>query len=615
MSQSTTTKSSQPPSNNSSKDPSKPSAKSPSHWQIIEPVKSGIYVAMAFAVLGVACSLGAMLALAFLFRSSFAGSGADFGIGSADAVVQWHWFWWAVGFVVLGFLFRGLAFRRSHLSAFRLEVVLREQLSEHLARLPLGTLSMQGTSALSKVLQDDVKDLHAFVADSTPLYARAYASPLLAFALMLWIDWRLALVALAVLVVGMVGLSLVMSQSVDIQKEYNSAREQVVQAVVEFVQAMPVVRTFDGGQASFGRYEQALSHYLQILMTWWKRSGTASRLSMIVLHPLPTLVAILWAGLYWWWHGQLAFDTWLAILLLGTGMAEAIMPYMALYHLIEQAKVGIARIVEVQNLAELPICRNPQTPQDGSVVFEQVSFCYENRQKNALNEVSFRVPSGSFTALVGGSGAGKSTVARLIPRFWDVDSGAVKVGGVDVREIAPEVLMQQVAFVFQDNFLFSGSILDNIRLGLPDKSLDEVIQASKLAQADEFIQALPQGYDTLVGERGASLSGGQRQRITIARAILQDRPILVLDEATAFADAENEALLMQALHNLMQGKTVLMIAHRLASVQDADQILVFDKGNLVEAGTPQQLLAQDGAYADLWQAYQQAQHWQIGEPC
>jgi ATP-binding cassette subfamily B protein len=223
------------------------------------------------------------------------------------------------------------------------------------------------------------------------------------------------------------------------------------------------------------------------------------------------------------------------------------------------------------------------------------------------------MPPGSVTALVGRSGAGKSTVARLIPRFWDVTEGRTLVGGADVRAMSTDTLMGQVAFVFQDSFLFSGSIADNIRLGLPEATLDAVTAAARAAQAHDFIQALPQGYDTPAGERGVFLSGGQRQRITIARAILQNRPILVLDEATAYADPENEAALVAALSALIQGKTVIVVAHRLATIRDADQILVFDRGRLAEKGRHDDLVARGGTYAGLWQGYEQTQRWALGE--
>ncbi|MCH4246315.1 MAG: ABC transporter ATP-binding protein/permease [Acinetobacter populi] len=460
-------------------------------------------------------------------------------------------------------------------------------------------------------MQDDVKSLHAFVADATPLFARAYVFPVLTFLALLWFDWRMALLSVAILIVGMLIMSLVMKNHDEMNKVYNQARENVNGAVIEFVQAMPVVRTFDGGQKSSRRYENALYAYKVILSNWYKQSGLTARISMLILNPLPTFVILLIVGIYLWQHGQLSFEVLVATLLLGTGMVESLMPYMSLYHLIEKSKISATRILELLAVAPLPQTEHSKTPEQHSIVFEHVNFRYPERQILALKDINFTVPEYSFTALVGASGAGKSTVAKLIPRFWDVDSGAIKIGGINIKDIATTDLMAQVAFVFQDNFLFSDTIANNIRLGVPHATEEQIREAARLAQADEFIRNLNDEYDTQVGERGANLSGGQRQRITIARAILQNRPILILDEATAFADAENEALLMQALKNLMHGKTVIMIAHRLATIQHADQILFFDQGELIEQGTHQQLLQKQGRYAELWQAFQQAQHWHI----
>ena len=574
--------------------------KTPSPWRIIDPVRPQIRRAMAIATAAAVLSTAALLVMAQILKDLLA--------GRAD--------WWLAALLLVltlaAFALRGYAFRVSHLAAFRLETLLRSQLAERLAQVSLGFLHDRGAAALTKVMQDDVRGLHVFVADSTPLYARAYAAPLIAFVVLLVVDWRLALVAAGVLAVGMVIFGLVMRNAGESTAAYNAAREQVNVAVVEFVQAMPVVRTFDGGETSFGRYQRALDNYLAMLIGWYRSVGGSARSGMLILNPMPTLVVLLWAGFYWWQTDALPFATWLAVLLIGTGMAEALLPYISLYHLIEQGKISAERIVEVLDAPVLPVLEPPQTPKDASVSFHQVNFRYSGRAENALTDISFTAPAGSLTALVGSSGAGKTTVARLIPRFWDVDSGSIRIGGADIRHLIPEALMAQVAFVFQDNFLFSGTIADNIRLGTPDASDGEVEAAARAAQCHDFIMTLPDGYQTAVGERGATLSGGERQRITIARAILQNRPILILDEATAFADAENEALLMRALVALMQDKTVLMIAHRLATIRHAAQILVFDHGRLVEQGDHAALIAQNGRYAKLWQASQTAQNWQIG---
>ena len=573
-------------------------------WAIMRPVRGQIRIAMGLAALSSVLGLATMGLLALTVQAL------------ADAPDQWPWLpTLAVLACAVGtFVARLGAFNQSHYAAFRLERILRMQLSERLAQVSLGYVQSQGAGALTKVIHDDVKALHVFVADSTPLYARAYVSPLIALGVLLWLDWRLALAALAVLALGYGILSKALRRRGEMVRLYNDARERVSAAVVEFVQAMPVVRTFDTGYATFGRYQKALEDYLGVLTRWYRESGFPARFSWVVLSPMPTLAVVLWLGVWLLWRDSLDPVSWLAVLLLCTGLAEAMMPAMMLRHMIEKVKLSIVRIQEVAAAPVLSASADQsEQPRDASVCFDEVSFRYDAGDGDALAQVSFTVAPGTVTALVGPSGAGKSTVAKLIPRFWDVTEGRVLVGGVDVRHMPSDTLLRQVAFVFQDTFLFADTIAANIRLGSPEADMDSVIAAATAAQAHDFILTLPEGYDTRVGERGIFLSGGQRQRITIARALLQNRPILVLDEATAFADPENEAALIEALSRLMQGKTVIMVAHRLATIRDADQILVFDRGRLVEGGRHDDLVARAGTYARLWHNYEMAQNWSLGK--
>jgi len=572
-------------------------------WAIMQPVKWQIRLGLLLSCLSCLCSLLALLALAYTLMLLEQGEAS--GQNRVLAVLS------AALLTVLSYGLRRLSFDQSHFAGFRLETLLRTRLTGHIAQIPLGLAQQMGAGALAKVVYDDVKELHVYVADSTPLYARAYFLPLMTWILLLVLDWRLALAAILVLALGMGILAGVMKDRAETMRRYNEAREKVSAAIIEFVQAMPVVRSFDSGQSTFGRYQQALSDYRQMLDSWWRKAGLSAKLSMAILNPMPTLAVLLWLGAYLLWRETLDFSTWIAILLLGTGMAEALMPLHSIGHLIDRAKISIARIEDVLAMPPLTQPVQSKMPIDASVRFENVHFAYDKGGEAVLKNISFTAAPGTVTALVGPSGAGKSTVARLIARFWDVTSGRILIGGVDVRELSSKALMQQVAFVFQDSFLFAASIADNIRLGMPDASLEQVQAAARAAQAHEFIEALPQGYASNAGERGLFLSGGQRQRIAIARAILQNRPILLLDEATAFADPENEAAIITALSELIRGKTVLLIAHRLPSIMSAEQILVFDKGELAQQGKHQQLLAENDLYAKLWNSYQAAQNWAL----
>lgn len=571
-------------------------------WQIMTPVRGQVRIAMCLSGSSVIFGIAFLLALAWsLYRLTLDPSAWPLLPISA-----------AMACLCLSYLLRLQAFNQSHYAAFRLENQIRSQLVEKLGEIPFSEVQRLGAGPLTKIIQDDVKSLHLFVADSTPLYARAFVAPLCSAILLFWLDWSLALVALLVLLIGAVVLKLAMRNSGEMNQRYNEAREQVSAAVIEFVQAMPVVRTFDTGASTFSRYQQALENYHRVLTRWYQQAGFSARFSFAILNPLPTLLALCWAIALFSASGEINFSLWLAVLLLGNGMAEAIMPMMALNHMVSKTRLSIARIQDVLNLEPLPEAQTDKQPDGASIRFEQVSFCYSPDPKvKALDDISFQVPAGSFTALVGSSGAGKSTVARLIPRFQDVSAGRILLGGVDIREMKTTTLMQQISVVFQDTFLFADTIANNIRLGLAEKSLEEVMAAAKTAQAHDFIMALPQGYQTPAGERGLFLSGGQRQRIAIARALLHDRPILVLDEPTAFADAENEASLLTALASLMKNKTVIMVAHRLSTIQHADQILVFDQGKLSESGRHEDLLASKGRYSELWQHYQQAQRWSL----
>ncbi|MEO0827580.1 MAG: ABC transporter ATP-binding protein [Cyanobacteria bacterium J06635_15] len=571
-------------------------------WAIMAPVKGRIIGAIALAVLSAMTGLGSLLAVPPI--------AAELLSESPEPVIIWRWLAVAVALVAIAFTTRSLAFTVSHLAAFKLEVILRTALTEHLAQVPLGYVITTGSGAIKKLVQDDVKALHAFVADSTPLIGQAYTIPVLSLVAMFLADWRLGLITLAVLPIGMIFIQLALRDYGAQRDAYDRANEQINGVIIEFVQGMQVVRTFDDGSSSFERFQRSLDSFTQTLREWNGKTQLSGRLGTLLFEPLPTLLVVSTAGAWLMMQGSLPFPRLLVFLLLAPRLCGAFKPIFTLSHFINQSNAGALRIGAVLAEPILPQPQQAQHPTTADISLQNVTFAYGG-DRLALQDISLHMPAGSVTALVGPSGAGKTTLARLIPRFWDVDQGSIEIGGVDVRQMTSDTLMSWVSFVFQDTFLLYDTIGNNIKLGRPNATDADVEAAARAAQAHDFILALPNGYDTIAGERGTRLSGGQRQRITIARAILQDNPIVVLDEATAFADPENEALIQDAIASLTRGKTLIVVAHRLSTIMHADQIAVLDQGQLVELGKHDQLLQANGVYARLWSRHQQAQNWEL----
>ncbi|MEM7331121.1 MAG: ABC transporter ATP-binding protein [Chloroflexota bacterium] len=571
-------------------------------WEIISPVKTKIYIGMAMsAISGLAWIMTVVLLRPIVTEMLQPEP-------SIPTLLRLGGF--VLLSIVVAIVLRFYSFNWSHMGAYELEEVLRTQLTTHLAKVPLGYVVTTGSGSLKKILMDDVRSLHAFVADSTPLMARSYSMPLITLVVMFLIDWRMALISLFVFPVGIIAMRFALADFAEGRAAYDAALERMNRTIVEYVQGMQVVRTFDDGTSSFRRYREALKNASITIRTWADKSKHGAYIARTLFAALPTLAVVVVAGGFFVSRGTLDLPTFLLFVFLAPTLADSIVPIIWMSQLINMSSAGAKRIGTLLSEPILPEAANPIQPKNGNVRFENVTFTYANRTDPALDNVSIVMAEGTITALVGLSGAGKSTVARMIPRFWDVDSGAVYVGDVDVRQMSSEDLMKQVSFVFQNPFLLHDSIRENIRLGKPDASNEEVEAAARAAQAHDFIvNELPNGYETRAGDRGTRLSGGQRQRITIARAILQDSPIVVLDEATAFADPENEAKIHTAIANLTAGKTLIVVAHRLSTIQDADQIVVMDKGMVAELGTHDDLVASGGIYAKLWGKFNEAQGW------
>ena len=488
---------------------------------------------------------------------------------------------------------------KSHYAAFELEKMLRQQLAKKISQLSLGKVNEIGSGGLTKVLCDDVNELHTFVADAPPLKAEAYSTPLFVLAALFWLNWQMALAVVIFLVVLFTILQRLMQKSRLNYRDYGAAVSRINSAIIEYIQGMSTIRTFDAGQSSYSRFSTALENFNQVIFAFLAKVGAPTRLARSLFTPMPIMLFLIVLGVYLHSLALLSTFGFFAFLVLAAGLIETMHPYMGLFHLLERSRAAIERINEIKTLENATALLPLQTPKGYAVQFEQVNFSYD-ADKATLKNIDFSVPQNSFTAIIGTSGSGKTTLLNLLLRFWDVDSGKITLGGADIRHMEQDQLMKYCSVVFQDNFLFSCSIAENIAYGKPGATREEIIAAARLAGADGFVRELKDGYDTYVGERGVKLSGGQKQRISIARVFLKNPPILLLDEATSALDNESEILVGQSLDKLAKGRTTLTIAHRLTTIKNADRILVLGKSGIEEEGRHEELLAKKGIYYRLW---------------
>ncbi len=402
------------------------------------------------------------------------------------------------------------------------------------------------------------------------------------------------------------------------QKKYYNALERINSSTIQYVKGVPAVKIFGRNVYSFRKFYDDMISYRDYCVEYTDQYQNTYITSKVLLNSTLTFILPVGILLMGGRSGDLSFvQTLLFFIILAPGVASPMLRFMTFASSLGDISEGVQRIDKI--FAEKTICeaKNPRIPSSYDIEFDNVSFSYESEdtstRKEALSKVSFKAKKGSCTALVGPSGSGKSTVANLIPRFWDIQKGHIRIGGIDIKEISTENLMDLVSFVFQDTFLFHDTLYENIRVGRPDATKEEIFKAAKAAQCHEFITGLEKGYDTIVGEGGTHLSGGEEQRVCVARAILKNSPILVLDEATAFSDPENEYHMQLALRELMKNKTVIMIAHRLTTIKDAENIVVMKDGTIVEADTHDVLINKDGLYKKLWNSYTVASNWGISK--
>ncbi|ROZ84942.1 ABC transporter ATP-binding protein [Gordonia sp. OPL2] len=566
---------------------------------LLHPVRTRIRIAQILQIIASAATVVPFIGIVELGRTLLSD-------GPVDSGRVWVIVWVVTAGLGARAFFSGLALAVTHFADVDLQAILRRRITAKLSRLPLGWFTRTTSGQVRKATQHDVGELHYLVAHADVETTAAAATPLFALIYCFVLDWRLGLLAIATLPLYAVAYAWMVKDSTEQMAKMNAALARISSTIVEFVSGVAVVKTFGQTGRAHKAFVDAADEFNDDFAGYVGPMLRIEALSMLMLSaPLVLLVNL--AGGYWFVRSG-----WVEpIEVLGSTLVALILPAtlltvsMAMYSR-REAAAAAQRLVDLFDLPELEVAEKPAMPQGNTVEFRGVSFAYpgddDAAEVRALESVSATLHPGTVTALVGPSGSGKSTLATLLPRFADPDEGNVTIGGADVRDIAPEELYRHVGFVLQDVALMGVSIADNIRLGRPDAGLDEVIAAARAANIDERIRQLPTGYDAIAGV-DAHLSGGEAQRISIARALLSDAPILVLDEATAFADPDSEAQIQEAVARLVVGRTVLVIAHRLGSITHADNIIVLDRGRVVETGQHADLAAGDGLYASMWQAY------------
>ena len=525
---------------------------------------------------------------------------------------RWGWtaVWTAIGSIALYFA----ALMSTHIAAFRTARNIRRTAMAHVLKLPLGFFTGNQSGRLRKLIDDNAGLTEDLLAHKLPDLAGTIVTPIAAIVMLFLFDWKMGLLCLVTVVLALLSMCLMMGgKNAGFFHRYQKEIERMSGEAVEYVRGIPVVKMFQQTVYSFKAFYAAIRDYSDLASQYAMscRIGQTCFLTFIngafaLLIPAALLLS---SGR----DVRTVLVNFIFYALFAPACGQMINRIMYMSEAVMEADEAVGRLDEILGQEPMEESKVQKRPANAAVSFDHVSFTYPGSDRPALNDVSFSVRPGQVTALVGPSGGGKTTAASLIPRFWDTDSGTVAIGGINVRELNTEDLMRQVAFVFQDTRLFKESLLENIRAARPEASRDEVLSAARAAQCDDILEKLPQGLDTVVGTKGIYLSGGEQQRIALARAILKDAPIVVLDEATAFADPENEHQIQKAFEALTKNKTVLMIAHRLSTVQNADSIIVLSDGRVIEQGSHESLLALHGVYTGMWEDYQRSAQWKVGK--
>ena len=571
-----------------------------------------VFLAAVLSSLAAIASFIPYIAVYFMIRSIIS---AFPDLGQLDMGKVMSYGWMALAGIIANILLYFLATFSSHMAAFGTLYDLKVLFADHITKIPLGYHLTLGSGRLRKIMDENIESVEGFIAHQFPDFVASITAPIVMVIILFAVDWRFGLASLVGIILAFVAEFIGFGSGAmkENMAKYQRASEEMNNASVEYVRGMSVVKAFNQTASSFKKLQEAISGYTEWVLKFslgWQNCMPAFTTIINNIYLIIVPVGIL-IGANTSDFTEFAMK-FIFYLLFVPAIAGVLNKIMYISESFMQIDGNVARMDEILNIPEMPETAHPRRPKGEDVAFAHVSFTYtENSEEKALEDVSFTAKKGQITAIVGPSGGGKSTIANLISRFWDVSDGKITIGGVDVRDMAQDELMRQVSFVFQDIFLFKQSILDNIRMGNENATEEQVIAAAKAAQCHDFISKLPYDYHTVVGTKGVHLSGGERQRIAIARAIIKDSPIIVLDEATAFSDPENEYLIQKAFEKLMQGKTVIIIAHRLSTIRNADKIIVMEKGHLVETGKHDELVSAGGRYAQMWDHYTEAIDWKI----
>ncbi|QAT61031.1 ABC transporter ATP-binding protein [Acidilutibacter cellobiosedens] len=591
----------------------KPKTGMPRLLELAATKKSLMISSVIFSALAAVVSFIPYIAIYYIVREIM-GTYPDFGELDMQRVIGFGWM--AFRGIILNILLYFAALMCSHLAAFGTLYELKVNFASHLAKVPLGFHVLVGSGKLRKIMDENIEKIEGFIAHQLPDIVASFVAPAVMIVILLSVDWHFGLsVILGVVIAFVIEMKAYGNEGAKAMMEkYQDSMEDMNNAAVEYIRGITVVKAFRQTVYSFRRMHSAIKEYTNMVIPYtlsWENymSAFTTIVNNIYLFLIPVGILI---GIHTTDYVLFA-SKFIFYLIFVPSIATVMLKIMYVSSNGMQIMGGVERMDKILSEPHLPQPINPKTIDQYEIVFENVFFSYTGQEAAALSDVSFRAEENQITAIVGPSGGGKSTVAHLIPRFFDVLGGSIKIGGVDIKDMKSEYLMEKVSFVFQDVFLFKQSILDNIRIGNQNATDEQVVAAARAAQCHEFIEKLPDKYHTVIGTRGVHLSGGEQQRIAIARAIVKDAPIVVLDEATAFSDPENEYLIQRAFEKLMQGKTVIMIAHRLSTIRSANKIIVMDKGRLIEQGSHDELIAIEGKYFHMWNMYTQSLNWKINK--